>query len=121
MATPQFTDIDHYISTLPESTQEIVQKLRELINRLIPNATEAITYNMPTFKLGEHSVVYFAAWKNHIGFYALEPRDTQLHAEVKPYLAEKGTVQIPFVEPFPFDLIEQLIEDKLKYVDELTY
>lgn len=107
-------DVDSYIAQFPKEVQLILQKIRELVKQLLPEATESITYDIPTFKIGEHTIVYFGAWKSHIGFYALEPQDSDLHQEVEKYLAEKGTIKIPLDKEIPYDLISRLIEDKIK-------
>ncbi|MGE5845223.1 MAG: iron chaperone, partial [Ignavibacteria bacterium] len=64
----KFETIDEYIKTFPEDVQKILQKIRETIKEAAPGAEEAISYQMPTFKLNGN-LVHFAGYKNHIGFY----------------------------------------------------
>lgn len=67
----QFETIDEYIKTFPEDVQAILEKIRETIRKAAPEAVETISYQMPAFKLNGRTLVYFAAWKNHIGFYPM--------------------------------------------------
>ena len=66
----QFTNIDEYIQSFPESVQEKLQMIRQTIHKAAPEAKEAISYQMPTFKLNGN-LVHFAAFKEHIGFYPI--------------------------------------------------
>lgn len=109
-------DIDSYIQQFPSSVQSILQKIRDLVKEILPQATEIISYDIPTYKIGKHSVVYFGAWKSHIGFYNMEPKDSELLKEIKPYITSKGTIQFPLDKEIPYDLIKRLIEDRAKSV-----
>ena len=97
MSTPKkgFKTIDEYIASFPKNVQSILEELRQAIRDSAPNAEEAISYQMPTFKLNGN-LVYFAAFKHHIGFY---PRTSAIEAfkkELSDYEVTKGTVQISF-------------------------
>ncbi len=65
----QFRTIDEYIKTFPKDVQSILEKMRQTISKAAPEAVEAISYQIPTFKLNGKSLVHFATYKNHIGFY----------------------------------------------------
>jgi len=67
----KFTTMDEYVATLPKNVQGILEKIRQTIRKAAPGAVETISYQIPTFKLNGKNLVHFAAWKNHIGFYAL--------------------------------------------------
>ena len=67
----QFETIDDYIKTFPTDVQSILEKMRQTIRKTAPDAVEAISYQMPTFKLNGKNLVHFAAFKNHIGFYPI--------------------------------------------------
>jgi uncharacterized protein YdhG (YjbR/CyaY superfamily) len=71
MRKKEFRTIDEYIKTFPEDVQIILEKIRQTIRKAAPEAVEAISYGIPTFKLNGRYLVYFAAWKNHIGFYPM--------------------------------------------------
>ncbi|MFC5530953.1 iron chaperone [Cohnella yongneupensis] len=105
---PEFTSTDEYIATFSPDVQHILQRVREAIKEAAPDATEKISYQMPAFAL-HGNLVYFAAYKNHIGFY---PASTGLNAfqeEIAPYRSGKGTLQFPIAQPIPFDLIKKIV------------
>ncbi len=105
-----FTTIDEYIAAFPEPVQEKLQELRATIKAAAPDATEKISYQMPTFALAGN-VVYFAAWKTHIGFYPAtgEVRDA-FADELARYDSSKGAIKFSLDEPLPLDLIRKMVE-----------
>jgi uncharacterized protein YdhG (YjbR/CyaY superfamily) len=110
----QFRTIDEYIKTFPKDVQSILEKMRQTIKKAAPEAVEAISYQMPTFKLNGN-LVHFAAWRNHIGFYpggssAIEA----FKKELSPYKQAKGTVQFPLDKPIPFDLLKKIVRFRVK-------
>ena len=99
--------IDEYISRFTPEVQEILQKIRLTIRGAAPDAEEAISYQIPAFKL--HGVLlYFGAFKNHIGLYPPIRGDAKLMKAIAPYAGEKGNLQFPFDQPIPYDLIERI-------------
>lgn len=90
----QFETIDEYIKTFPEDVQSILENMRQAIRRAAPEAVEAISYQMPTFKLNGN-LVHFAAFKNHIGFYPTHSGIEAFKKELSPYKGAKGSVQFP--------------------------
>jgi uncharacterized protein YdhG (YjbR/CyaY superfamily) len=107
------SDIDQYISQFPGDVQAILRKLRTTISRAAPEATEVISYQMPAFKL--HGIlVYFAAWKSHIGLYPPISGDKALEKAVAHYAGPKGNLQFPLDEPIPYDLIERIVKLRVK-------
>lgn len=106
-ATP--TTIDSYIATFPEDVQAILQQVRQTIHEAAPEATEAISYQMPTFKL-YGNLVHFAAFKNHIGFYPVPSGMEAFQEELAAYKQGKGSVQFPLDKPMPFDLITRMVK-----------
>ncbi|WP_370573205.1 iron chaperone [Methanomethylovorans sp.] len=109
----QFRNIDEYISTFPENIQAILYKLRKIIRESAPEAEEAISYGMPTFKLNGN-LVHFAAYKNHIGFYPTPSGIIAFKGELSSYKQAKGSVQFPIDEPIPFDIVKQIVEFRVK-------
>ncbi len=105
-----FKNIDDYIRTFPPDTQSILEKIRQTIKKAAPDATETISYQMPAFKLNGKILVYFAAFKNHIGFYPLPSGITTFEKELVPYARSKGTVQFPLDKPIPYDLVEKIVK-----------
>lgn len=103
------TTIDEYIAAFPAEVQDILQKVRETIKTAAPQATEAISYGMPTFKL-EGNLVHFGAFKTHLGFYPIPSGLEQFQEELAPYKGGKGSVQFPFDQPMPYALITKIVE-----------
>lgn len=106
-------NIDEYISAFSPDVQAILQEVRRVVQSAAPGAQEVISYQMPAFK--QHGVlVYFAAFKNHIGFYPPVRGDARLEKAAAPYAGEKGNLRFPLDEPIPFDLIKRLTECRVK-------
>ena len=103
------TEIDQYISQFPEEVQEILKKIRSLILECAPGAVELMSYGMPGYKLNKRPLVYFAGYKNHIGFYATPSGHTQFLGKLSKYKQGKGSVQFPLNEEMPYDLIEEMV------------
>ncbi|NTW09151.1 MAG: hypothetical protein HGA28_06245, partial [Anaerolineaceae bacterium] len=99
--------IDEYIAGFPADIQVILQKIRKTIKDAAPDAQEAISYQMPTFKL-HGNLVHFAAFKNHIGFYPVPSGIEKFKAELSVYKQGKGSVQFPLDQPIPYDLISRI-------------
>jgi len=102
-----FTSIDDYIATFPPPTQVILQQIRAALRQALPDATEKISYQMPTFYLNGN-VVHFAAWKDHIGFYPAPNGLAQFEPELAAYNRSKGSVHFPLDQPLPIDLIQRI-------------
>ncbi len=114
MPKPQkATDIDGYISKLPADVQAVLQQVRATIRRAAPDAKEVISYQMPAFRL--HGIlVYFAAWKNHIGLYPPISGNKAIEKAIARYAGPKGNLQFPLEEPMPLDLIERIVKLRVK-------
>ncbi len=102
-------DIDEYIAGFPEETQMILEKIRATIRNAAPDAVEKISYGMPTFTQNGN-LVYFAAYKNHIGFYATPKGNIAFQKEISIYKAGKGSIQFPIDESMPLNLIAQMVK-----------
>lgn len=107
--TEKFTTIDEYIRDFPAEIQTVLEELRATVKKVVPEAKEKIGYQMPAFTY--HGVlVYFAAFKNHIGFYPTPSGTGAFESELKEFKGGKGSVQFPLDKPMPFDLIEKIIK-----------
>ena len=106
-------DIDKYISGFPEEIQTMLKQIRLTIRQAAPQAEEAIKYAMPTFVLNGN-LVHFAAFKNHIGFYPVPSGIEAFKKELSVYKGAKGSVQFPFNEPMPLNLIAKIVEFRVK-------
>ncbi len=113
MIKTQFKTLDEYIKTFPPEVQAILQKMRTTVHRAAPEATEAVSYQMPAFKLNG-DLVYFAAFKHHIGFYPLPSGTATFEKELEPYKRSKGAVQFPLDKPIPYDLVEKMVKFRVK-------
>ena len=102
------SSIDEYIAEYPPEIQKALQELRELIKAAAPDATESISYAIPTFDMNGH-LVHFAAFKNHIGFYPTGRGVAAFEEELAPYKSGKGSVQFPLGQPLPTDLIRRIV------------
>ena len=107
-------DIDAYIATFPESTQKILEKVRATIKKAAPDAVEDIRYAMPTFRLNDSNLVFFAGYKNHIGFYATPTGHEAFKEALSIYKQGKGSVQFPLDKPMPYDLITKIVQFRVQ-------
>ena len=124
MRSVAFKDIDEYITASSEEVQEKLEQIRGTIKKAAPKAEEVISYQMPAFKL--HKVlVYFAGFKNHIGFYPTASGIAAFEKDLAPYKWSKGAVQFPLDKPLPIKLITDIVkfrvkEDKVKALSKKT-
>jgi len=105
--------IDEYIGAFPPEVQGMVERVRSTIARAAPEAREAISYGMPTFALNG-ALVYFAAFKNHIGFYPPVRGDAKLTKATAAYAGEKGNLRFPLDQPIPSRLIERIVKHRVR-------
>ncbi|RPI70828.1 MAG: hypothetical protein EHM47_11410 [Ignavibacteriales bacterium] len=112
-AKTKFNTIDEYISTFPDNIQKILEDVRQTIKSAAPNAEEAISYQIPTFKLNGN-LVHFAAFKNHIGFYPAPSGQEAFKKELSVYKSGKGSVQFPIDKPMPLKLITKIVKYRVK-------
>lgn len=105
--------IDDYIKSFPKNIQKILRTVRLTIKKSAPAAEEAISYQIPTFKLNGN-LVHFAAYKNHIGFYPGAKAMKIFRNEVTSYKSSKGSVQFPIDKPMPLTLIQKVVEYRVK-------
>ena len=101
--------IDEYMADFPAQAQAVMQRMRDLIHEIAPEATEKISYGIPTFVLGQN-LVHFAAYEHHIGFYPASSGIAHFEEELKEYETSKGTVRFPLDKPIPYDLVRRITE-----------
>ena len=99
--------IDEYIQTFPEEVQIILEKMRQTIRKAAPEAEEAISYQIPTFKLNGN-LVHFAAFKNHVSFFPTARGVEAFKKELSRFKGSRGTVQFPLDRPIPYDLVRKI-------------
>ena len=105
--------IDEYIAGFPKDIQEILEKIRSTIRKAAPDAEEAISYNMPTFRLNGY-LIYFAAYKEHIAIYPAPRGNEEFKEELDSYKGGKGTVRFPLHKPIPLDLVRRIVKFRVK-------
>jgi uncharacterized protein YdhG (YjbR/CyaY superfamily) len=106
--------IDEYISAFPPEVQEILQRIRLILRRTAPDAQEVISYRIPAFRQGE-VLVYFGAFKRHIGLYPPVRGDAGIAEAALPYAGENGNLRFPLDQPIPYALIERIARHRLKH------
>jgi len=106
-------NIDEYICAFSPEVQAILRQVRQVVRAAAPDAEEAISYQIPAFKLNG-VLVYFAAFKKHIGFYPPVRGDARLVKAASPYAGEKGNLKFPLDQPIPFKLIERITKFRVK-------
>ena len=106
--------VDEYIAAFPEDVREILEKIRQTIREAAPGAEETISYQMPTFKQNGSYVVYFGAFKKHLGLYPTPDGIEAFKDELAPYKNAKGSVQFPLDKPMPYDLISRIVKYRVK-------
>ena len=103
-----FESIDQYIKTFPPDVQKTLEKMRRTIRKAAPEAEEAISYQIPTFKLNG-DLVYFAAFKKHIGFFPTSSGISAFKRELSKYKTSRGTAQFPLGQSIPYDLVTRIV------------
>jgi uncharacterized protein YdhG (YjbR/CyaY superfamily) len=106
--------VDTYIATFPKEIQGILNQIRKTILEKAPQVIESISYGMPAYKTNGKPLVYFAGYKNHIGFYATPQGHAEFSEELSKYKSGKGSVQFPINQPIPLDLIGRIVEFRAK-------
>jgi uncharacterized protein YdhG (YjbR/CyaY superfamily) len=107
------------LETFPEGVRETLQKVRRTIRSAAPDAVEAISYGIPTFKLDGRNLVHFAGWKKHVGFYPTPSLSKTFGKELSRFKGGKGSLQFPLDETVPFDLIRRIVVARVQEIRTL--
>lgn len=113
MKPTEIKDVDSYIALFPKETQLLLETMRTVIRKAAPKAEEVISYKMPAYKLGT-MLVFFAGYKNHIGFYPSGSGIEAFKKELSVYKGAKGSVQFPLNKPLPIGLITKIVKLRVK-------
>jgi uncharacterized protein YdhG (YjbR/CyaY superfamily) len=105
----RFATVDDYVAALPDDARPVMEEVRRVVHRVVPDVVEKISYQMPTFVLDGQPLVHVAAWKRHLGLYPLPPMDGDLAARVAPYRGAKDAMQLRYDRPVPYDLVERVV------------
>ncbi len=104
------TNIDEYINGFPKDVQQRLRKMRLTIRKAAPKAEETISYNVPAVTLGGKKLVWFAAFKSHVGFYPGAAAIAAFKKELSAYKIAKGSVRFPFESPLPLELVSRIVK-----------
>jgi uncharacterized protein YdhG (YjbR/CyaY superfamily) len=115
--TTKFSTIDEYIAAQDDDRKPVLQQFRKIIRAAAPKAEEVISYGMPAFKQGS-VLVYFAAMKEHYGFYPTSKPIEVFKDKLKPYKTSKGAIQFPIDRPLPEKLIVEIVKYRVKEVED---
>ena len=109
----EYKTIDEYIATFPKNVQSILQELKQVIREAAPGAEETISYKIPAFRQNG-ILVWFAAFKTHIGFFPKVSGIEKFKEKLCPYEISKGTIRFPIGEPIPYDLIKEIVRFRVE-------
>lgn len=119
MAKTDFKSIDDYLSTMPEATRHVLDKVRATIRAALPDAEEVISYQIPAYKQDGVTVIYFAGWKEHFSLYPVgEIFAEAFPEEAKNYPLAKGTLRISLKDDVPVELIQRIVDLRAKAAAE---
>lgn len=107
--TERFTSVEDYLESLDPDVRGVLEEVRATIHKAVPEGVDAISYNIPTLRIGDRRIVHYAGWKNHVSLYPA-PDDLDLQGELAPYLAGKGTLKFPTGKPLPHALIARIVQ-----------
>ena len=115
MARAVANAVDAYIARQPEAAQAVLRRVRRIIRKVLPDAEETISYQIPAYKIDGRYVVYFAGWKQHWSLYPItEPVQSSLGSALASYELSKGTVRFPLTNPVPAALVERIVRELAK-------
>lgn len=107
------TTIDMYLERLPDDGRATIQTIRQRIMVAAPDAVEAIKYGMPTATIHGHNILYYAAWKSHIGLYPVYCGPADFEIAIAPYRDKKDSVRFAVNAPIPFDVIDLILNQRI--------
>ncbi len=106
-------EVDAYIEGFPGFIREMLEQMRDIIRRCAPEAEETMSYGMPAYQLNG-MLVYFAAWKKHIGLYPTASGVAAFRDALAPHRTARGSIQFPLDQPLPADLIRRIVEFRVR-------
>lgn len=107
--------VDKYLASVPEEKRATLEKLRQTIRTVVPEAEEILWYQMPTFKFQGRPLVTFAAFKNHCSLFPMSNAVIKAHADdLKSYVTSRGTVRFTCDKPLPAALVKKIVRARIK-------
>lgn len=113
-----YSSIEEHIASFSPQRQAILEEIRETIHHTCPKATETIKYGIPTFQLNGKSLVHFAGYEGHIGFYPSPNGMEEFKKELKPYATGQGTAQFSWDKPLPLELITKITKYRMNEMEK---
>jgi len=107
-------NVDEYIDGQEPFVRQILKNIRAIVYECAPGAEEGISYGMPAYKIGGKALLYFGAFKKHLGFYPSAEAVEAFAIELQGYKVSKGAIQFPYKIPMPYDLIKRIVEYRVK-------
>ena len=119
MAAP--SSVEEYLSQVPDEARAALEDLRARIRAIVPDATETISYQMPTFKLRGRFLVSYAAFKNHCSLFPASEAMLEVYGEeLKPYFSGKGTIRFTTEKPLPAALVKKIVKMRIEENEALA-
>jgi uncharacterized protein YdhG (YjbR/CyaY superfamily) len=107
-------DVEAYLAAVSPEARATLEKLRQTIRAVVPDAVEVISYQMPTFKLNGRMLVFYAAFKDHCSFFPGAAPVKAHENDLKSYKTSKGTIRFPTGKPLPATLVKKLVKTRIK-------
>lgn len=117
MPSKKYTTVEEYMAELTGENRSRLEAFRGMVKKVVPEAKEVISYNMPAFRL-DKIVVWYAANKEHIGLYPSVSPIEAFRDDLKKYKTSKGAIQFPYSEPVPDKLVEKIVRYRVKEIEE---
>lgn len=114
----QSEEVSDYIKAFPKDVRVILEKIRQTIAKMAPDAEEKISYGIPAFNLNRRNLIYFTGWKNHVSLYPIPVGTEAFQKEISPYVSGKGTVRFPIEKPIPYDLVKKIALAHVKRLNQ---
>lgn len=115
----RFTRMQDYFAAAAPEARAILEEIRRIVERVVPDAQPTISYQMPAFRT-DRVFIYFAAFRKHVGIYPPVEGDADLTAALEPYRGEKGNLKFPLDQPLPYVLIERVVKSLARQYAEGT-
>jgi len=109
-------DIDSYIATFPPEMEKVLHRIRRTMKKAVPEATEAIRYQIPTFRINGKNLIHFAGFAKHVAVYPAPRGVADFEEELTAYMGGKGTVHFPLDKPVDYDLIARIAKVRLSKI-----
>ncbi len=120
MAKTDYQSIDEYHRTFPKDIEVRMQSIRDLVHQIVPDVKEAISYQIPVFKIGKHPLIYYSAYPKHISLSSpwSDRFRVEFSKQLEDYKVSRSVIQFPHGKALPMDFIEQILKFRKKEIEE---